>query len=616
MESANSIILTDKNTSSSQGADSESSCNQSYQVRTSAWEQQPKMISTASAATAGLHATTPSNIPVRQFRAGVTGAGSARALMLDKELSLTRVQDSGGPMPMPTPMHELHDPELSAHFPLLTDNWQLPPDHPIPPVQPVLFSDSLIDVLSPALGFLSPSTSSPVPADHSYISCPADDLHSYSLEQYIQITGEAEFLNAITAADAAMPYGLDDLILPSTLPETNIDLDFDTMLAAVSPVHHHDLSLSSSVRSHSPSGTTSSTYSLSQDVDLDIDMAFQGDQEAAQRLLFPSSNQSYYSQPQAMASQQLLYTSQPAPPPNNQSWMSLPVFAQQPNSYNNTLPPNTIYPSFDSNGFSTEGGVIPPTPQATEAPSFFLPSQPQEGMLTAGPSHTTSYNSSHESNTASISSSISRSCSPVSLNCTASVTTFQSTAPAYARRLSSTPQPASSVTQSQSSNSLFAYGIPVPQASPNATQTWRCAYPNCSSRALFTRGCDLRKHYNRHSKHLFCRIKGCPQSGPRVAEGGNNNANGASIAGFGGVGMGGGFSSKKDRARHEAKHNPRILCEWVGEGGERCGRRFSRVDNMKDHVRRIHRRGQADGQHESGIGVRMEEAGAANAATA
>lgn len=61
---------------------------------------------------------------------------------------------------------------------------------------------------------------------------------------------------------------------------------------------------------------------------------------------------------------------------------------------------------------------------------------------------------------------------------------------------------------------------------------------------------------------------------------------GAVIAG------GGGFSSKKDRARHEAKHNPRILCEWVGEDGERCGRRFSRVDNMKDHVRRIHRKGQ------------------------
>ena len=63
---------------------------------------------------------------------------------------------------------------------------------------------------------------------------------------------------------------------------------------------------------------------------------------------------------------------------------------------------------------------------------------------------------------------------------------------------------------------------------------------------------------------------------------------------MGGVITTGGFSSKKDRARHEAKHNPRILCEWVGEGGERCGRRFSRVDNMKDHMRRIHRKGQQE----------------------
>jgi hypothetical protein len=37
----------------------------------------------------------------------------------------------------------------------------------------------------------------------------------------------------------------------------------------------------------------------------------------------------------------------------------------------------------------------------------------------------------------------------------------------------------------------------------------------------------------------------------------------------------GGFSSEKDRARHEAKHDPKIVCEWDG-----CSRVFSRVDNM------------------------------------
>ena len=103
---------------------------------------------------------------------------------------------------------------------------------------------------------------------------------------------------------------------------------------------------------------------------------------------------------------------------------------------------------------------------------------------------------------------------------------------------------------------LTRYGIPTTDGA------WRCGHPGCTSQALFRRGCDLRKHYNRHRKHLFCRHEGCPQHRQ------------------------GGFSSKKDRARHEAKHNPGIVCEWDG-----CGRVFSRVDNMKDHVRRIHRRG-------------------------
>ncbi|MCJ1336195.1 hypothetical protein MMC09_001471 [Bachmanniomyces sp. S44760] len=90
--------------------------------------------------------------------------------------------------------------------------------------------------------------------------------------------------------------------------------------------------------------------------------------------------------------------------------------------------------------------------------------------------------------------------------------------------------------------------------------TWRCAYPGCASKAIFVRGCDLRKHYRRHSKNFFCRHEGCPQATE------------------------GGFSSKKDRARHEAKHNPGVPCEAAG-----CDRVFSRQDNMKDHVRRIHK---------------------------
>jgi len=105
--------------------------------------------------------------------------------------------------------------------------------------------------------------------------------------------------------------------------------------------------------------------------------------------------------------------------------------------------------------------------------------------------------------------------------------------------------PALSRSLSPSSPDLRAYGI------PNKNGTWSCAYPGCTSRAVFTRGCDLRKHHKRHTKSFFCRHSDCPQS------------------------TGGGFSSKKDLARHEAKHNPGVLCDWEG-----CDRVFSRVDNM------------------------------------
>lgn len=103
---------------------------------------------------------------------------------------------------------------------------------------------------------------------------------------------------------------------------------------------------------------------------------------------------------------------------------------------------------------------------------------------------------------------------------------------------------------------LQNFGYPLPDG-----RSWRCAHPGCTSQAVFHRGCDLRKHFRRHTKSLFCRHEDCPQS------------------------IEGGFSSKKDRDRHEAKHKPGVPCDW-----EDCDRLFSRVDNMKDHVRRIHRK--------------------------
>jgi hypothetical protein len=87
--------------------------------------------------------------------------------------------------------------------------------------------------------------------------------------------------------------------------------------------------------------------------------------------------------------------------------------------------------------------------------------------------------------------------------------------------------------------------------SSNYDGSWSCAWPRCTSRCIFKRLCDLRKHYRRHSKTLFCRHKGCLQA----------------------IELG--FSSNKDRLRHEAKHNPAIPCER-----EDCGRIFSRADNM------------------------------------
>ena len=69
---------------------------------------------------------------------------------------------------------------------------------------------------------------------------------------------------------------------------------------------------------------------------------------------------------------------------------------------------------------------------------------------------------------------------------------------------------------------LSNFGILLPDG-----RSWRCAYAGCTSNARFTRGCDLRKHYHRHTKSLFCRHEYCPQSKE------------------------GGFSSKKDLVRYE-----------------------------------------------------------------
>lgn len=128
---------------------------------------------------------------------------------------------------------------------------------------------------------------------------------------------------------------------------------------------------------------------------------------------------------------------------------------------------------------------------------------------------------------------------------------------------------------------------------------WQCSYPGCPSKTLFLRICDLRKHYKRHSQRLYCRHLGCPRSiegslsdldGPkkespdpirddlRLQEGSLSDSSSAQYNQTW-------FASVRDRARHEAKHNPRIRCTW--QGGI-CSRVFSRLDNMRNHVERVH----------------------------
>nr|AUB51319.1 transcription factor [Trichoderma hypoxylon] len=109
----------------------------------------------------------------------------------------------------------------------------------------------------------------------------------------------------------------------------------------------------------------------------------------------------------------------------------------------------------------------------------------------------------------------------------------------------------------------------IPQLSFSTPST--CPFPGCKSTALFTTGRDFRRHYRQHFKRFFCRFEECSQSTNDPGDAGKK-----------------GFATRKDRARHEAKHNPGIRCQWRDNNGEQCTRTFSRMDNMRDHFRRIH----------------------------
>ncbi|KAF4539609.1 C2h2 type zinc finger domain protein [Lasiodiplodia theobromae] len=116
---------------------------------------------------------------------------------------------------------------------------------------------------------------------------------------------------------------------------------------------------------------------------------------------------------------------------------------------------------------------------------------------------------------------------------------------------------------------LAALGIPLPPLNSSSSSSsspppraWRCAFPGCSSRVAFTRGCDLRKHHRRHSQRWFCRVDAaCPRSAGRGAGGGGGGDDDD-------AGRRWWFASKKDRDRHEAKHCPRIRLPGTPPGNE------------------------------------------------
>ena len=112
---------------------------------------------------------------------------------------------------------------------------------------------------------------------------------------------------------------------------------------------------------------------------------------------------------------------------------------------------------------------------------------------------------------------------------------------------------------------LYTHARTLPMSTRGAL---RCPHPSCSSRVLFTRQCDLNKHYRQHTRKYFCRVPGCGSGTPDCLENG--------------PGSGLGFSTLKDRNRHERGHNPSFPC-YI------CGKLFSREDNLRDHYRKLHR---------------------------
>lgn len=98
---------------------------------------------------------------------------------------------------------------------------------------------------------------------------------------------------------------------------------------------------------------------------------------------------------------------------------------------------------------------------------------------------------------------------------------------------------------------------PAPEPIQNPDSTWACPQPGCTHPG-HKRRCDARKHYKSHTKPYACRVKGCEYRS----------------------------SNAKDRERHyDTRHAKTGHPACPARG---CGALKSRVDNMRDHIRRKH----------------------------
>lgn len=111
------------------------------------------------------------------------------------------------------------------------------------------------------------------------------------------------------------------------------------------------------------------------------------------------------------------------------------------------------------------------------------------------------------------------------------------------------------------SNRETTVGLTPTQNMSGDVDGLQCPHPTCRSRKVYERQCGLDKHYRSHFRRFFCEVPGC-----------NGKTGGPP-----------GFATRKDRDRHERAHSPTMACQY-------CGKLFSRVDNLDNHLRCVHKR--------------------------